>query len=415
MRRTYIFLAALLLLALIPAAVLFAGGSVADTAPRVPTEAEINSDELARSIDPNLIDANTRFAFELLQELISEDRGKNVFFSPLSILLALAMTYNGAAGDTKLAMAEALEFSQFDLEQLNRGFNDLMVGIVNADQQVEVSIANSIWYRLGYDVKEDFIDRNARYYSAEVRELDFSDPQAADTMNNWIDQATKGKIEKMFDSIPPETKMYLINAIYFKGDWTHQFSESATQDGEFILETGSKKMVPMMHLEENFRHAQAENLGILRLPYGRERLAMYILLPDEGEDLDEITSQLNEVSWNRLRRDLEDKEVTLTMPKYRIEYGVKILNDVLTKMGMGAAFAGGFSGINPKLFISRVMHKAVIDVNEKGSEAAAATVVDMAESIPPEPVEFIVDRPFLFAISDDRTGSILFLGKVAEP
>jgi len=415
MRRTYIFLAALLLLALIPGAVLFAGGSVADTAPRVPTEAEINSDELARSIDPNLIDANTRFAFELLQELISEDRGKNVFFSPLSILLALAMTYNGAAGDTKLAMAEALEFSQFDLEQLNRGFNDLMVGIVNADQQVEVSIANSIWYRLGYDVKEDFIDRNARYYSAEVRELDFSDPQAADTMNNWIDQATKGKIEKMFDSIPPETKMYLINAIYFKGDWTHQFSESATQDGEFILETGSKKMVPMMHLEENFRHAQAENLGILRLPYGREKLAMYILLPDEGEDLDEITSQLNEVSWNRLRRDLEDKEVTLTMPKYRIEYGVKILNDVLTKMGMGAAFAGGFSGINPKLFISRVMHKAVIDVNEKGSEAAAATVVDMAESIPPEPVEFIVDRPFLFAISDDRTGSILFLGKVAEP
>ena len=415
MRRTYIFLAALLLLALIPGAVLFAGGSVADTAPRVPTEAEINSDELARSIDPNLIDANTRFAFELLQELISEDRGKNVFFSPLSILLALAMTYNGAAGDTKLAMAEALEFSQFDLEQLNRGFNDLMVGIVNADQQVEVSIANSIWYRLGYDVKEDFIDRNARYYSAEVRELDFSDPQAADTMNNWIDQATKGKIEKMFDSIPPETKMYLINAIYFKGDWTHQFSESATQDGEFILETGSKKMVPMMHLEENFRHAQAENLGILRLPYGREKLAMYILLPDEGEDLDEITSQLNEVSWNRLRRDLEDKEVTLTMPKYRIEYGVKILNDVLTKMGMGAAFAGGFSGINPKLFISRVLHKAVIDVNEKGSEAAAATVVEMTKSAPPEPVEFIVDRPFLFAISDDRTGSILFLGKVAEP
>jgi len=245
MRKTKVFLIVLTLLVLLPAIVAFPGGSAAT--PRISTEAEIKSDELARSIDPNLIDANTRFAFELLQELISEDSGKNVFFSPLSILLALAMTYNGAAEDTKLAMAEALEFSDFDLEQLNRGFKDLMASVVDADTDVETSIANSIWYRLGYDVKEDFIERNVKYYSSEVRELDFSDPQAADTINQWIDQATKGKIAEMIDSIPFETMMYLVNAIYFKGDWTHQFSASETRDEEPADGTGNRQQEDGTH------------------------------------------------------------------------------------------------------------------------------------------------------------------------
>jgi serpin B len=391
----------------------FPGGS--PPAPRAPTEEEKGSDELARSIDPNLIDANTRFAFYILQELVFEDRGKNVFISPLSILLALAMTYNGAAGDTKLAMAEALQFTEFDLEELNRGFRDLTASIMAADQEVQISIANSIWYMPGYDVKEDFIQRNEAYYDSEVIELDFADPQAPDTINSWIDRATKGKIDKMIDSIPQDVVMYLINAIYFKGDWTYQFSESETRDEEFTLETGSKKMVPMMHLQEQFRHARADNLGILRLPYGREKLSMYILLPDDREDLDEIIAQLDEESWNQLKRQMEEKEVALAMPRYKIEYGVKLLNDVLIRMGMGLAFQGGFSGINPELFVSRVLHKAVIEVNERGSEAAAATAVEMTIGEPAEPVEFIVNRPFLFTISDDRTGSILFLGKVAEP
>jgi len=416
MRKMNVFLSVLLLLALIPTDTVFSGGSTG-TPPFVPTESEQRSDELVKSIDSNLIDANTRFAFDILQELVSEDRGQNVFISPLSILLALAMTYNGASGDTKVAMAETLQFSEFELEELNRGFRDLTTGMMNADETVQISIANSIWYRLGYDVKEDFVQRNKTYYNSEVRKLNFANPQAKDTINTWIDQATNGKIEKMIDRISPNVMMYLINAIYFKGDWTHQFSESATRDGEFTLETGGKKRVPMMHLEEEFRHARGDNLGFLRLPYGREKLAMYILLPDEGEDLDEIIRRLDEDSWNKLRSKLEEKEVTLTMPKYRIEYGVKSLNDVLTRMGMGSAFAGGFSGINPKLFISRVMHKAVIEVNEQGSEAAAVTVVEMTkgESPKPKPVEFIVNRPFFFTISDDRTGSILFMGKVIEP
>jgi len=416
MRKSRVFLAALLLLALIPAAMVFSGGSTGGAAARVPTEAEIKSDELAQRIDPNLIDANTRFAFELLQELVSEDRGKNVFVSPLSILLALAMTYNGAAGDTSLAMAEALQFSELDLEQLNRGFRDLMASVVEADADVQISIANSIWCRLGFKAKEDFIERNQTYFASEVRELDFSNPRATDTINQWIDDATGGKIGNMIDQIPPDAMMYLINAIYFRGDWTHRFSESATRDEEFTLENGGKKTVPMMHLEEQFQHARINGLGLLRLPYSREKLAMYILLPGEGENLDAIIHVLDDASWNNLKSELVEKEVALAMPRYRMEYGVKLLNNVLSKMGMGLAFTSqaDFSGIAPENFISRILHKAVIEVNEEGSEAAAATIVEEKVGIS-EPVEFIVDRPFLFAIADDRTGSILFLGKVAEP
>jgi serpin B len=279
---------------------------------------------------------------------------------------------------------------------------------------VKISIANSIWYRLGYDVRVDFIERNKDFYNAEVRELDFADPGAPDTINRWIDSATAGKVKKMIDKISPYTMMYLINAVYFKGDWTHQFSEDETRDEEFTLENGSKKMVPMMQLEEQFRHARGNNLGMLRLPYSREQLAMYILLPDEGEDLDKIIGQLDEDSWKDMQSELKEQQVALRMPRYKVEYE-KVLNDVLSSMGMGRAFRGGFSGINERLFISEVKHKAVIEVNERGSEAAAVTVVELTESLPPKPVEFIVNRPFLFTIADDRTGSILFMGKVAEP
>ena len=326
------------------------------------------------------------------------------------------MTYNGAEGDTSLDMAEALRFSGFTLEQLNQGFNDLTASVTDADEQVETSIANSIWYRAGYDVQKGFIERTGRYYRAAVRELDFSDPGSTDAINRWIDEATKGKIDKMLDRISPDAVMYLINAIYFKGDWTRPFSEASTREEEFFLETGGSKKVQMMHAADRLQHARGDDFGFLRLPYGLEKLAMYILLPDEGTFLEGIIGELDAEAWNKLKSELVEREVSLGMPKYRLEYK-KSLKDVLSTMGMGIAFVPGadFSGINPAIFISEIDHKAVIEVNEKGSEAAGVTVVEMVKSAPPEPMEFIVNRPFIFAIVDDRTGSILFIGKVAEP
>ncbi len=421
MVKIKIALTAVIITALFLAGIIFPIGCAKDSGAAVsmPVVSDERSDEIAEMVDINLVGSNTVFAFNIFDRLIAEDSGQNVFISPLSILLALAMTYNGAVGDTNLAMADAMEFSGMDMEELNQGFSDLMVSILNGDPEVQINIANSIWPRLGFNPKEDFIEINEKYYSSEVKELDFSDPGAVDTINSWIADATEQKIKKMLKEIPPDVVMYLINAIYFKGDWTYPFEEEATFDDDFQIGDGSTKKVPMMNMVENFQYGQGDNFGILRLPYGQEKFSMYIVLPDQGEDLDGIIGGFNETSWKTLMAGLDDSKVILQMPKYKMEYGVKLLNDVLTDLGMGIAFGPGadFSGINPGIFISKVMHKAVIEVNEKGSEAAAATVVVMAESAAPveEMVEFIVDRPFFFVIADDRSGSILFMGKVVEP
>jgi len=417
MKRTHVLAAALALLALLPGGMARAGGGAEPGTPagRPPTVTEKQSDELAASIDSHLIEANTRFAFGILRRL-ADEQGKNMFISPLSILLALAMTYNGAGGATSLAMAEALEFAGLAPEQLNRGFRDLMRSVVDADEQVEISIANSIWYRPGYRVGEAFLQTNRSYYRAEVRELDFSTPGALEAINGWIDSATRGKISRMLDRIPADVMMYLINAIYFKGDWRHRFAEADTREEPFALETGATKQVPMMHMRQRLEHARAGNHALLRLPYGRQALAMYILLPDEGQSLDRIVGQIDDRSWAALKSALAAEEVALALPRFEVEYE-KNLVDVLSALGMGIAFEPGadFSGIDREVFISEVRHKAVIRVDEEGSEAAAATVVAMTRSAPAPAIPFIVDRPFFFAIADERTGSILFMGKVCEP
>ena len=376
------------------------------------------SDEIIESVDPGLVDGNTEFSFKIFKELTLEDKDKNVFISPLSISTALAMTYNGAEGETKKAMAEALEFNGISLEGLNQSFKDLMIGIQNADSEIELNIANSIWLREGFDCREDFIDRNRRYFDSEVEEIDFSSPDAPNIINGWIKDATEGKIEKMIDKICDDVVMYLINAIYFKGNWTYEFDEDVTKKGDFYLLDGSIKKVPMMSQKQDFMYFEGNNFSSIRLPYGEEKIAMYIVLPDEGINLDSVIESLDVERWNQIMKSLCKREVSVVMPKFKMEYGIKLLNDALTNLGMGIAFSGSadFSGISPDIFISRVLHKAVIEVNEKGSEAAAVTVVEMAETaMQIDIVEFIVNRAFIFVIADDRTDSILFMGKVVNP
>jgi len=388
----------------------------------IPGEDKISSeesDEIIKSVDVNLLDGNTEFSFKIFRELVTEDKDENIFISPHSISTALAMTYNGAEGETKKEMAEALEFKGISLEDLNQGFKDLMAGIQNADDEIELNIANSIWLREGFDCKEDFLDRNREYFSSEVEEIDFSSPDAPGIINSWIEDATEGKIEKMIDEISLDVVMYLINAIYFKGDWTYEFDEDATEEKDFYLLDGSIKKVPMMAQSEEFSYFEGDNFSSVRLPYGEEKIAMYVILPDKGVNPDTGISSLNAEKWNEYTESFYRKEVSILMPKFKMEYGIKLLNDTLTSLGMGIAFSqmADFSGINPDVFISRVLHKAVIEVNEKGSEAAAVTVVEVAETamMIEDIVEFTVNRPFIFVISDDRTGSILFMGKVVNP
>jgi serine protease inhibitor len=410
-------------LALVTSAVSYGcSGGISSNPPltgSLPAVSAEESDKMVEDIGAGLVDANTEFAFSMFRKLAGEDAGQNIFISPLSILLALAMTYNGAVGETADAMADAMEFSGMEMEELNRGFSNLIISIINADSDVEISIANSIWQRSDFKPEKDFIDTNKKYYNSEVRKLDFSKADAPDVINSWISDATREKITKMIDRIPQDAVMYLINAIYFKGDWTYPFEEDATFDDDFYHADGSTKKVPMMHMQQHFQYGKGDGFAVIRLPYGQEKLAMYVMLPDKGVDIDSLLYDMDQEKWNSVISGLSDTEVSLAMPKYRMEYGIKTLNDALTSLGMGIAFTpdADFSAISKGIFISRVLHKAVIEVNEKGSEAAAATVVEMVESAMPmeEIVEFIVDRPYLFTISDDRTGSIMFMGKVMDP
>jgi len=416
MKKSKMILAAVVIIAVI---LMASSGCFWQFFDRVGGVSEEESDEIAAEVGGDLIHSNTQFGFNIFNQLILEDKDQNIFISPLSILLALAMTYNGAVGDTSKAMADALEFSGFDLEELNTGFKDLMISIENADSDIELAIANSIWMNLGFEAKEDFIERNKKYFSSEVREIDFSDAGTVDTINGWIADATMDKIQKMLDFIPADAVMYLINAIYFKGNWTDEFDESLTADDDFYLADGSTKKVPMMKQWQELPYCRGDNYSGVKLPYGQEKMSMYIILPDKGESLDLLIGSLDADGWNEITGSFSKRQVDLSMPKYKMEYGIKLLNDVLTAMGMGIAFSfdADFSGIREDIFISKVLHKAVIEVNEKGSEAAAATVVEMLESaaMPEEPVEFTVNRPFFFVIADERSGSILFMGKVVEP
>ena len=365
----------------------------------------------------SVVSANTRFGFKLLMDVRAREPGANIFISPLSISIALTMTYNGAVGETQHAMAEVLEIEDLNLDAVNRSNAALRKSLESRDPEVELSIANSIWGRQGVDFNPDFLNRNREYFEAEITSLNFSEPQTPEIINGWVETNTKGKIKKIVQQIDPRTLIILINAIYFKGSWQQEFDKSKTRDGIFHLADGSEKRVPMMFREGAYPYFRGGNFEAAILPYGDgdEDVSMYIFLPNHDSNLDEFLSQLNAenwASWLSQFHEVRDNSMMI-LPRFKLEYEVK-LNDTLKALGMDIAFGGGadFSGMGPSLFISEVRHKTFVEVNEEGTEAAAATVVVGVESAPPS---FIVDCPFFFAIYDGRTKTMLFMGTVVEP
>lgn len=313
-------------------------------------------------------------------------------------------------------MAKALEYTGIDDAKLNESYQNLIRYLRQLDNQVELNIGNSLWVREGEAVKEDFLAVNRDIFDALVTPLDFSQDNAADRINQWISDATKKKIEKMVDSpIPSDVVMYLINAIYFKGDWTEQFDKQNTYAAQFHAGDGSTREVMLMSRNGKIEYGQGDGFKAVRLPYGSGKLAMYVILPAEDASINDFIAGLDKDRWKVIKDSIaERKEVQLRLPRFQLEYGIKNLNDSLTALGMGEAFTdrADFSGIRAGVYISRVLHKAVIEVNEEGSEAAAATVVMEAGAA--EPLTFIADRPFVFVIADDATGTILFIGKLAD-
>jgi len=387
--------------------------------------------ELERESSPNvpqedlaaLVDGNSGFALDLYQEL--RDTDSNLFFSPYSISLALAMTYAGAKGDTAQQMADALNFT-LPQEQLHPAFNalDLALAGQSDNENFKFNIANSLWGQSGFNFNSEFLDVLALNYGAGMRLLNFQEnPEAARiTINDWVSEQTNNKIENL---IPPGdidtlTRLVLTNAIYFKASWEHTFSEDLTEDNTFTLLNGTQVTVPMMSWSEGetIRYAEGDGYQAVELPYNGTSMSMLILLP-ALDRFEEFENALTAERVNGIVESIGNQDVILKMPKFRFEASLG-LADTLAEMGMPLAFTdqADFSGItqDQSLFISKVLHKAFISVDENGTEAAAATAVIMSlTAFPAPPITVSIDHPFIFLIRDTNTGAVLFLGRVLDP
>lgn len=375
-------------------------------------------------IDTRVVTANTQFGFNLFNEIRKTEQDTNIFISPLSISLALAMTLNGASGETERAMANTLQLQSLDAEAINTGYAGLSKFLQTSDPNVILTIANSLWARQGIPFKADFLERNAQSFEAEISTLDFNDPSASRTINQWVDTQTHGKIKKIIgNGIDADTVLFLINAIYFKGTWQTKFDPAQTRDGTFHLATGIQKQTAMMSRTGDYPYYENydEHFQAMSLPYGNGRMRMYIFLPGRESNLDTFLERLTPERWEQWMPQFHKQEVYLAMPKFKLDYE-KRLNDLLKGLGMDIAFkprGADFSRMAPlealdgNLYIGKVLHKVVVEVNEEGTEAAAATKVEIkVESAPPA---FIVDRPFFFAIRDNETKTVLFMGVLMEP
>ena len=374
-------------------------------------------------VDARLASANTNFGFKLYSEVSSRDGGKNVFISPSSVGLCLAMAYNGAEGETRQAMARALELQGMSLEEVNRAYAELKAALESPDPKVQLQIANSLWARKGIKLNAEFVSRNKQFYDAQVTELDFDSPDSAATINQWVNDKTKGKIDKIIDSIDRDTILFLINAIYFKGKWANEFAKESTKEDAFNLEGGSQKRVPMMSQSGNYRYYEGKNFQAVSLPYGGGRVSMYVFLPQKGTRLSEFQKSLTAANWATWMNEFRDSDGDVVLPRFKIEYEVT-LNDALKALGMETAFdaaRANFSGMTAtgqKAYISKVKHKTFVEVNEEGTEAAAVTSTEMRATSamrPRQRFRMVVDRPFFCAIRDNTTGTMLFMGAILEP
>ena len=363
------------------------------------------------------------FGLNLLRMLRTGHETQNPIISPVSVALALAMTYNGAAGNTYLAMGLALRIATIG-DSMNSLNQSLMETVRTADPSVQMAIANALWAQKGFKIGPDFIKTARTYYKAPIRSLNFAgDPDgAAGVINRWVDKATKGKIPTIIQNPSPNTRLVLTDAVYFKGKWTWPFPKAATAPRDFHVGVANVVKMPMMRLQHHFDYLENDDFQAVRLPYGNQSFAMYVLLPRKHDGLADLAGELSESKWRQWQAEFVTRKGTVVLPKFTLTYSAK-LNDALTGLGMGIAFSedADFSRIHPPpptLKISDVEHRTYIKVDETGTEAAAATSVSIGALMvmrEPSPFEMVVDHPFFFAITEQESGAMLFAGIVTNP
>jgi len=392
---------------------------------------EINNAPVLTVADKNLVQADNKFGLKLFREIVSGVENKNIFISPLSISMALAMTFNGAKDSTFDSMQQTLELHGLSLEKINNSNQNLLSVLSNLDSLVIFEIANSIWYRDTFPVLDKFIKINQTFYNADVKPLDFGGIDAHNLINNWVDKKTHGKIKDIVNPpIDSEIVMFLINAIYFKGDWKYQFEKDQTKEDWFKLSDNTKEKCELMMQNRYFHYLENEHFQAIDLPYGNNSFSMMIFLSKNSntEDINSLTDKFTDENWSTWSSSFSNHEVELYMPKFEIEYDI-LLNNALKKLSMTVAFdkrQADFKRMydttlcKDNIYIDEVLHKSYIKVNEEGTEAAAVTKVAMkvmftGSHLPPKKVVMRIDHPFIFVIKERLSNSILFMGKITNP
>ena len=369
-----------------------------------------------------LMAANNTFAFDLMGQVARGQRDANVFLSPFSVSSALQMVENGAAGQTKMEMQQVLHTANQLPAALNQSFKELNQSLLSR-KDVTLNLANGIWFKQGFHLKPDFVAQNKNFFKAELAGVDFDNPKSAQTINNWAEKQTQGRI-KDIEKFPfdPMIRLILANAIYFKGKWFIPFDKSQTKPRDFHLPSGKTKATPTMMQSREFGYQETPDFQAVRLFY-EGRFQMEVFLPAKNSSpLKLLESFKTGENWqNNIEAGFHGRQGTLMLPKFKMECAVR-LNEPLETLGMKRAnsIIAEFPAMaDEPLFISEMKQESFVEVDEKGTEAAAVTGISVtamgAEFEPPKPFEMIVDRPFLFVISDTISDSILFTGIVSDP
>lgn len=368
-----------------------------------------------------IISGNNGLGFAVLMEAEPDSDG-NIFISPTSLVLALAMTYNGADDLTEEEMSAVLGVAGMSKDELNKASASFMSMLHSHTEDVELNIANSIWINQRYHFQDHFSKNVRDYYNAKMEEINVGDSESAAMINNWVKDATNGRITDIVEApLNPDLVSILINAIYFKGDWHYQFDKKLTEERAFYSGDGTEKNVPLMRLSRELTYLENDDFQAVSLPYKGEKMSMKVFLPKNGKGLHELHDILTNENWQEWLELFNKKEGTILLPKFKLEYETE-LNDTLKKLGMESAFYKGadFTKMIEEpdpIWIDKVKQKTYIDVNEEGTEAAAVTSVEIVtESAPVDPPFYMeVNRPFFIALTDDVTGTILFMGEIHNP
>ena len=420
-RFSKIAIASLLLLGLVGCLATNQGANAERAKPSsTPSPPQESVAQTTDMVNSDLIAANTQFGLRLFAQLNRQSPPKNIVVSPTSVAIALGMAYNGANGATQQAMAATLGVQGLSLDALNQANRELLASLKHPEPTVQLAIANSLWANQQIPLKPDFLQRNQNYYGANVTNLNFADPKAPAIINQWVSQHTQGKIPTIVDQVRPDDVLFLINAIYFKGNWSTPFDPKLTRNQPFFLANGRQISHAAMTQSGDFRYFETDQFQAVSLPYGKQgRMSFYLFLPKKTASLAAFVKTLTPENWQTWMGQFRTIPGRIQMPRLKLEYETE-LNPDLKALGMGVAFSGqaDFSNLSTaSTQISEVKHKTFIEVNEEGTEAAAATSVGIRLTAAPigEPFQLVVDRPFFFAIRDNKTGTVLFMGNIQNP